>query len=211
MKTSISFLKSNYDFEKTLEHIENSIADYIHVDVMDGLFVKNKTPFNKKMLEELKKTKKPKDVHLMTLHLKSYIDVFSMLSPEYITFAFEATSNPKEIIEYIKNKNVKVGIAINPFTDVEALLPYIHSIDLVLVMSVIPGYGGQKFIPSMTLKLKKLAEIRNEEQATFKISVDGGIDGNTVKELDKESVDIIVSGSYVCKSADYTKAIQTLK
>lgn len=211
MKTSISFLKSNYSFEKTLHQIDESIADYIHVDIMDGLFVKNKTPFTKKMLEELKQAKKPKDVHLMTLHLKNYIDVFSLINPEYITFSFEATANPKEIIEYIKSKKCKVGIAINPFTEVEEVLPYKDDIDLVLVMSVIPGYGGQKFLPSTVQKLKKLEKIRKESSAKFKISVDGGIEESTIHKIDKESVDIIVSGSYVCMSPDYTKAIQKLK
>lgn len=210
MKTSISFLKSNYGFEKTLDLIAKSSADYIHVDVMDGLFVNNKTNFDKKMIEILKENPKPKDVHLMTLHLKCYIDVFSYVNPEYITFALEATGNPEEIIAYIKEKKIKVGIAINPFTDIKSLEPYLNKIDLVLVMSVIPGYGGQKFILNTTDKIKQLDKLRKDNKAKFKISVDGGIDEESIKKIDKEKVDIVVSGSYVCTSADYNKQIEKL-
>lgn len=211
MKTSISFLSSNYGFKKTIELIAESNADYIHVDVMDGLFVNNKTNFTKKMLEELKEIAKPKDVHLMTLHLKNYIDVFSYLNPEFITFAYEATTNPDDIINYIKSKNIKVGIAINPFTEIETLIPYLNRIDLVLVMSVIPGYGGQKFISSTSNKILKLDRLRKEYKAKFKISVDGGIDENTIKEINKEKLDIVVSGSYVCNSSNFNKAIEKIK
>lgn len=210
MKTSISFLKSNYDFEKTLDLIAKSTADYIHVDVMDGLFVNNKTNFTKKMIEVLKVNPKPKDVHLMTLHLKCYIDVFSYVNPEYITFAFEAASNPDEIISYIKEKDIKVGIAINPFTDVNVLEPYLNKIDLILVMSVIPGYGGQKFIINTTDKIKQLNKLKKENKAKFKISVDGGIDEESIKKIDKEKVDMVVSGSFICTSADYDKQIEKL-
>lgn len=211
MKTSISFLKSSYEFKKTLDLIAESNADYIHVDVMDGLFVNNKTNFTKEMMEILKKNPKPKDVHLMTLHLKGYIDVFSYLSPEYITFALEASTNPEEIIEYIKDKGIKVGVAINPFTEIDAILPFLNQLDLVLIMSVIPGYGGQKFINSTAEKLKQLDKIRKEYKAKFKISVDGGIDENTIKLVDKKTLDIVVSGSYVCGSANFNESIEKLK
>lgn len=211
MKTSISFLSSNYGFKKTIDLIAESNADFIHVDVMDGLFVNNKTNFTKKMLEELKEIDKPKDVHLMTLHLKNYIDVFSYLNPEFITFSYEATTDPDDIINYIKSKNIKVGIAINPFTEIETLIPYLNRIDLVLVMSVIPGYGGQKFISSTSDKLIKLDSLRKKYKANFKISVDGGIDENTIKVISKEKLDIVVSGSYVCSSSDFNKAIEKIK
>ena len=210
MKTSISFLKSKYDYEKTLDLIEKSNANYIHVDVMDGLFVNNKTNFTKKMIEMLKDNLKPKDVHLMTLHLKSYIDVFSYINPEYITFAYETTANPEEIISYIKEKNIKVGIAINPFTDVNVLTPYLNTIDLVLVMSVIPGYGGQKFIKTTNNKIKELDKLRKENKSKFKINIDGGIDEESINLIDKEKVDMVVSGSFVCYSADYDKQIAKL-
>ena len=211
MKLTVSILKRYYSFEKTLEFIEKSNADYIHVDVIDGLFANNKTIFTKKMLESLKKNKKPKDVHLMTLHLKGYIDIFSYIEPEYIIFQMEASTNIEEIISYIKGKNVKVGLAISPLTDINTLIPYLNSIDLVLVMSVIPGYGGQKFILSTKERINILDKLRKEYNANFKISVDGGIDDKTIEKLDKKKLDIAISGSYVLNSADLNKKIKKLK
>lgn len=211
MKTSISFLSSNYDFFKTIDLIDESIADYIHVDVMDGLFVNNKTTFNKKMLDRLKESKKTKDVHLMTLHIKQFIDLFSYIEPEYITYQFEATTNHNEIIDYIKSKNCKVGIAINPLTPIEDLISYLNKIDLVLVMSVIPGYGGQEFIKNTPERIKQLSDLKREYKAPFKISVDGGINNETMKYLKEIKLDMVVSGSYVCKSTNYNQQIEKLK
>lgn len=211
MKTSISFLKSDYDFYETIDKIEKSNADYIHVDIMDGLFVNNKTRFDKEMLDCLKNSKTKCDVHLMTLHLKSYIDVFSYINPEFITFELEASTNPKEIIKYIKSKKIKVGIAINPFTEIETILPFINTVDLVLVMSVIPGYGGQNFITSTSQKVEKLYKLRDDYKANFKISVDGGITDKTIKLLNKDCLDIVVSGSYICKSAYFNEQIERIK
>jgi len=211
MKTSISFLKSDYDFYETIDKINKSNADYIHLDIMDGLFVNNKTKFDKSMLDYLKSSKTKRDVHLMTLNLKNYIDVFSYVNPEFITFELEASTNPEEIIDYIKSKGINVGIAINPFTEVDAKLPFINTVDLILIMSVIPGYGGQKFITSTSKKIEKLYKFREEYKANFKISVDGGITDQTIKLLNKNYLDIVVSGSYVCQSADFNEKINRLR
>jgi len=211
MKTSISFLKSDYDFYETIDKINKSNADYIHLDIMDGLFVNNKTKFDKSMLDYLKSSKTKRDVHLMTLNLKNYIDVFSYVNPEFITFELEASTNPEEIIDYIKSKGINVGIAINPFTEVDAILPFINTVDLILIMSVIPGYGGQKFITSTSKKIEKLYKFREEYKANFKISVDGGITDQTIKLLNKNYLDIVVSGSYVCQSADFNEKINRLR
>lgn len=211
MKIGISFLKSNYDFYKTIELIDKSNADFIHVDVMDGLFVNNKTIYDKQMIISLKEAKKPKDVHLMTLHLEKYIDLFSYINPEYITFQYEATTKINEMIDYIKSKNCKVGIAINPLTEVDVLIPYLNKIDLVLIMSVIPGYGGQKFIRTSVDKIEKLYDLRDKYKANFKINIDGGINDKTISTIPHEKLDIAVSGSYVCKDNDFNKKIATLK
>ncbi len=210
MKTSISFLSSNYDFFKTIDLINDSIADYIHVDVMDGLFVNNKTPFDKKMLVYLKESKKSKDVHLMTLHLKKFIDLFSYIEPEYITYPLEATTNHLEFIEYIKEKKCKAGLAISPLTDINKLIPYLNKVDLILVMSVIPGYGGQEFLKETPRRIKKLLELKKEYKAKFKISVDGGINEESIP-LVKGMLDMVVAGSYVCKHTDFNKQINKLK
>lgn len=208
MKTSISFLSSSYSFSKTIELINISKADFIHIDVMDGLFVNNRTPFQKEMLDILKKSKKAKEVHLMTLHLKQFIDVFSYIEPEIIIYEYEATSNHEEIIEYIKEKNCKVGIAINPLTDIEKITPYLKKVDMVLIMSVIPGYGGQQFIKATKNRILELQNLRDKKELSYLIHVDGGIDDKVMPCLKDTKIDRVVLGSYVCKSANFDKQIE---
>ena len=159
MKIGVSFLKSNFDFPTTLNKIEESTADLVHIDVMDGLFVNSKTIFDKEKLELLKKCQKPKEVHLMTLHSKNFIEAFQFIKPKRIIISYEATTDLENLIFEIKDKGINVGIAINPFTNVESILPYMNVIDEVLVMSVIPGYGGQKFLTGTIDKIKKLYDI----------------------------------------------------
>jgi ribulose-phosphate 3-epimerase len=211
MKISVSFLSSCYDFYKTIDLINESNIDFIHVDVMDGLFVNNKTNYNRDMIEYLKNNKMPKDVHLMTLHLKNYIDLFSYIKPEYIIYHFEATTRHEEIIDYIKNKGIKVGIAINPLTDVNELTPYLNKIDMVLVMSVNPGYGGQKFIEDTPKRVEELVNLKVKLNAKFIINVDGGINDKTIKKFKNGNLDMAVSGSFICNSSDYNKELNKLK
>lgn len=211
MKTSISFLGVDYDFYKFIDRINASDADYIHIDVADGLFVNNRTAFNKEMLDYLKKSKKPKDVHLMTLHLKDFIDVFSYIQPKYITYPFEATTKHNQLIKYIKEKNCKVGIAISPLTDLKEIIPFLKKVDLIIVMSIIPGYGGQKFLPSTPKRIEELKELRKQKNATFKISVDGGINKESIETLKDTKPDIIIAGSYVYKSGNFNERINKLK
>ncbi len=210
MKVAVSFLKSNYSLAKTLNLIEKSKADIIHVDVTDGLFVSSKTVFDKEKLDLLKQCQKPKEVHLMTLHLKDYIDCFTYIKPTTIILAYEATTDTEKWISYIKEKNIGVGLAIDPFTDIDQILPFINRVDQILVMSVIPGYGAQKFLPVAVTKIKQLYQIRKDSKAKFQISVDGGIDENTLAEI-ASLVDTAVSGSYVCLSGNYNEQITKLK
>lgn len=209
MQTSISFLSSAYSFEKTIALINASKADFIHVDVMDGLFVPNVTNFTKEKLELLRKSPKPKEVHLMTLHLKKYIDIFSLLNPEIMIYEFESTTNHQKVINAIKEKGIKVGIAISPLTDIQALTPYLKKIDLVLVMGVIPGAGGQEFLEETVERVNMLYTLRKEKNLEFFISVDGGIKDTTI-QLIKKQLDRVVTGSYVCKSIDFNKQIEKL-
>lgn len=211
MKISVSFLKARYSFFKTLTFLEKSSADYLHVDVMDGLFVNNRTPFSKEMLDALKRNKKPKEVHLMTLHLKKFIDIFSYIEPEVIVYEFEATTKHEELISYIKTKNCRVGIAISPLTNLDYLLPYLTEIDMVLVMSVIPGYGGQKFIPDTLKRIEKLKKIRKEKKANFLLHVDGGVNESTILDLKSVKPDRVVVGSYVCDAVDFNEQIEKLR
>ncbi len=211
MKISISFLKSCYDFKKTIDLINKSNADYIHIDVVDGLFSNSKTNFTKNKINYLKKIPKKKDVHLMTLHLKDYIDVFSLIKPEFITFQFESTTNHLEIINYIKSKNIKVGLAISPFTNLKEITPFLSELDLVLIMSVIPGYGGQKFIIREVKKVKELNKLKEKNKYNFLINVDGGIDYDKAKILKTIGANIIVAGSYVCNNYNFDENIDKLK
>ncbi len=210
MKVSVSFLGTS-NFYKTIESINKSTADYIHVDVADGLLVNNRTPFDKTMLDALKKSKKKKEVHLMTLHLKKFIEVFSYIKPEYIIYEFEATTKHKEIIKYIKEQNCKVGIAISPLTKLEALEPYLKKIDQVLVMSIIPGYGGQKFLKDTPERIKKIIELREKCKANFMVNVDGGINKESMECLKDIPLDRVASGSYIWKSVNFDERIKILK
>ena len=192
MKISGSILGLKEQTKEELKKIEQSGIDYVHIDVMDGLFVFNNSyPYEqvKNIVNDFKY-----DVHLMVKDVKKYIDEFSLINPEYITFHLEV-SNTEYYINYLKQKNIKVGIAINPKTDVEKIYPYLKDIDLVLIMSVEPGRGGQKFIENSYLKIDKLYEYRKQNNLKYKISIDGGINDVVLKKLTK--IDIAVIGSYI--------------
>ncbi len=202
MKISASFLSSNYNLEDTIKYLNESSTDYIHVDFMDNTFVNN-TSYSLKDLEVLKNTNKRLDVHLMVSEPLKYIDYFSKLNTEFISFHYEAVNNHLEIINYIKGKNIKVGMAINPETNIDVLNPFLDLIDLVLVMSVTPGRGGQEFIYNTVNKIKELKEKKN-----ILINVDGGINKDTIKLVD---TDIAVAGSYICKSDNFEERINSLR
>lgn len=191
------------DNEEKIKEVYTLNPDYIHVDVMDGEFVSNKVDFL-----ELPKTNIPKDVHLMVYDIKKYVDYYSKYHPEYITFHLEATDNIEEMINYIKNLNIKVGISINPETPVECLLPYLEKIDLVLIMSVVPGRGGQKFISSSSSKIEELDKIRKRNHYHYVIEVDGGVNNET-KVLCKNA-DMLVVGSYLTMSDNYKEKYESM-
>lgn len=198
VKIAGSFLKIQDDENKILS-LDNA-CDNIHFDIMDGIFTENPTRNVDEMIDIVKKLKKPVDIHLMVKDLKKYIDKVLILKPNYITIHFE-NENFEEMIDYIKSNNIKVGLAINPETDVEKIYPYLDKIDLVLVMSVTPGKGGQKFI-DISDKINKL---KNK----ITIEVDGGINNETITKV--KDADIIVTGSYITDSDDYKRQVYKLK
>ena len=208
MKLSVSILSIKDDVKNNIQKLNDCNIDYLHLDIMDGLFVKNKTWDLCDIKKILPSNPKKLDVHLMVNDLKEYISSFSSINPEYITFHFEATDNPIEIINLIKSLNIKVGISIKPNTSVDKLLPYLSLVDLVLIMSVEPGYGGQQFLPSTVLKIDELANIRKLNNYNFLIEVDGGINNKTICNC--KNADIIVVGSYITNN-DYDKSIENLK
>lgn len=209
MQISVSYLKRYYSKEKTISILENTSADYIHVDLMDGGFVPAKNFTMEETLNILKNHQKPLDIHLMTFDPILYIEDLASLKPVYITFHVEATKNIVRTIELIKRNNIKVGLSLKPNTDILELMPYLTLVDLVLIMSVEPGMGGQSFLPSSKDRLESLLKIREENHLNFKISMDGGIDKETIKLV--PNLDIAVVGSYICKSNDYEERILSLK
>lgn len=203
MKISASFLSSNYNLEDTIKYLDNSSIDFIHVDFMDNTFVPYES-LSLKDLEVLKKSKKDLDVHLMVNNPLKYLSFFSKLNTKYLTFHYEAVNNHLEIIDKIKKANIKVGIAINLETAVNVLKPYLDLIDLVLIMSVEPGRGGQKFISNIPTKIDELRKLDKK----ILISVDGGINKDTIKLV---NTDIVVVGSYICKSNNFEERINSLR
>ena len=206
MKVSVSFIKSIYNEEETIKKIDNSIADYIHIDIMDGKFVEVKNYDFTTINYLFEGIKKDLDIHLMVVNPLEEIKKYILLKPKYITFHIEAVDNPEEIISYVHNNGVKVGIAINPMTSIDKIKPYLKDVDLVLVMGVNPGYGGQEFMMGTIDKIKDLNELKNYYQ--YIISVDGGINDEVVKLFD---TDMVVSGAFVCTKEDYNNQINKLK
>lgn len=209
MKISASILSIKTNIKENIEKLDKTTIDYLHLDIMDGQFVSKKTMEIKKLKNYLKNTTKPLDVHLMVADIFKYIDDYKILNPQYITFHFEATNNPKKVIKYIKDNNIKVGISIKPNTEIEKIYNLLPYIDLVLVMSVEPGEGGQDFIKDVINKISQLKKIRAKEQLSYLIQVDGGINDQTIKYC--QDVDIVVVGSFITNYLDYEKQIIKLK
>ncbi len=194
-----------------MKQINLTDADYIHVDFVDGKFVKGrKIPFHQ--LKKISKlSSKRLDVHLMTNQLNRYIKKFASLNCEYITFHVEVEKNIEKYIELIHSYGIKAGLAINPDTSLEKIKPYLGMIDLVLVMSVVPGYGGQEFLPHTIEKLKNLKAYLKDSKDQVIIEVDGGIKEDTGKEVKQIPIDLVVSGSYITSSDDFQERINQLR
>ena len=208
MKIAASFLDIKEPKCEELTKLDSLDVDYIHLDVMDGIFVENKTYTYEEFYNITRLTTKPKDIHLMVSDVKKYIDEFSKMNPEFLTFHYEAVSEVSSVINYIKELGIKVGMSIKPSTDVSEISKYLDYLDLVLVMSVEPGKGGQTFMEESTKKIEQLYDLREKENHHYKIEVDGGINDETIKKCNK--ADICVVGSFITKQ-DYEEAIKKLK
>lgn len=206
MKVSVSVLGSYNSLISSVRNINNSSADFIHIDVMDGKFVEDKK-FPKEVVKDLKLvSKKPLDVHLMVNDL-STIKEYALLKPDYLTFHIEVI-NDKKIIEYVKSLGIKVGLAINPETNVKKIFPYINDIDLVLFMSVVPGKGGQAFMEDV---MDKIGELKKYTNKGLIISVDGGVNDRTVRICKHVGANMVVSGSFITNSNNYEDKIKQLR
>lgn len=204
MEVSVSFL-SNYNYKKLINEINNTSCDYIHYDVMDGKFVNNKNLNIDELKELLSISKKKNDIHLMVENPMEYVKYLNASGVEYVTIHYE-TNNVLDNVKKIKDLGFKVGIAINPDTSYSVLEDLLQYIDLILIMSVVPGKSGQAFIPSVSSKIDALKKIIDNKKLNIKISVDGGINNTVLKYVN--NADILVSASYVLN--DY-KNIDVLK
>lgn len=207
ISTSILTIKEN--LKENIQKLDSTKTDFLHIDVMDGMFVPNNSVALDVYEELLKDISTPLDVHLMVKNVKDYINLYAKLNPLIITFHYEAVSNHLEIIDYIKSLNIKVGMSIKPATKVEEIVSLLPYLDLVLVMSVEPGYGGQEFIYDSHIKINELDKIRKEKNYAYLIEVDGGVNDITSKLC--KSADILVVGSFITDSENYQLQIEKIR
>ena len=199
------------NIQRDVEMINQSAADWFHIDVMDGVFVPN-ISFGFPVIQAIKKhAKKPLDVHLMIQNPDQYIDAFKEAGADILTVHFEACTHLHRTIQAIKAAGMKAGVALNPHTPVDLLQDVIEDLDLVLIMSVNPGFGGQKFINNAVLKVEQVKNLIHMKGSHALVEVDGGVNLETGAELVKAGVDALVAGSFVFNSENPMQTIVDLK
>jgi ribulose-phosphate 3-epimerase len=212
IKIAPSILSANFaNLGMEIKDVENGGADYIHVDVMDGHFVPNIT-IGPLIVEAIRPvTKLPLDVHLMIEQPDNYINEFVRAGADIITVHVEACKHLHRTIQLIKSEGIKAGVVLNPHTPIETIQHVLEDIDMVLLMTVNPGFGGQAFIPQVLPKIKQLSEIIKEKQLPIEIEVDGGVNEETAKLCVEAGATVLVAGSAIYNKADRRQAIQNLK
>lgn len=212
VKISPSLLSANFiNLEADIEMINKSECDWLHMDVMDGVFVPN-ISFGFPVLEAVgKKCKKPLDVHFMIVHPEQYIQQTAKAGAMLMCVHYEACPHIHRVIQEIHNAGMKAGVAINPGTPVEVLQDIIEDVELVLIMSVNPGFGGQKFISNALNKVSRLRQMIDNSNSKAVIEVDGGVQGDNAKLLVDAGADVLVSGSYIFNAPNPLETIRQLK
>ena len=186
-------------------------CDLVHVDVMDGHFVPNLTIGPVVVSAVAKAATKPLDIHLMVENNSFFADLFLPLKPKFLTFHIEEEKHPMRLIDHIRKNGVSPGIVLNPHTPVSAIEHIIDEVDLVLLMSVNPGFGGQQFMPVVLEKTRALRELIERKNAKCLIEVDGGVNGLNAPDLEEAGADVLVAGSYIFSSNSYEQAIRAIK
>lgn len=209
--TAPSILSADFgNLQRDIEMINTSEADWFHVDIMDGLFVPN-ISFGFPVMEVLKRhAQKPLDVHLMIQEPSRYVQAFANAGAYMITVHFEAEVHLHRTVQLIKSSGAKAGVALNPHTPVSVLEEILPTVDMVLIMSVNPGFGGQHFIPETLRKVEKLDAMRRQTGSNVLIEVDGGVNDRNAPALYASGADVLVAGNFVFKSADPQEAIRSL-
>lgn len=210
MEISVSVLNSNDRIKDTIK-LNDTSCDFLHIDVMDGKFVPDTQFTIEEIINIIKTSDKKIDIHLMVDNPLCYIEKLIGYDIEYITFHYEINKNIDYLIDIIKKNNIKVGMSIKPNTDISNIIKYLDKIDLVLIMSVEPGKGGQEFIDNSLDKVRNLKRIINERNLDIKVEIDGGVKDTNIDIICESGVDISVVGSFITKSDDFEDSIKKLK
>jgi ribulose-phosphate 3-epimerase len=209
---SPSLLSADFgNLQRDIEMVNNSEADWFHLDIMDGVFVPN-ISYGIPVIKAVKKhAKKPLDVHLMIVDPDRYVEDFKKAGADILTVHYEACKHLHRTVQNIKLNGMKAGVSLNPHTPVHLLKDIIADLDLVLIMSVNPGFGGQKFIPNALNKIKELKQLIVDSKSNALIEVDGGVDSSNAKELIDAGCDVLVAGSFIFGAEDQMKTIKKIK
>lgn len=211
MKVAPSILSADFGrLNEEIKAICDGGCDFVHVDVMDGHFVPNLTIGPVVVSAVAKVATKPLDIHLMVQNNTFFVELFAPFKPEYISFHIEEEKHPHRLIQKIRSYGIKPAIVLNPHTSPKAIEYLLEDLDMVLLMSVNPGFGGQRFIPSVIQKAKELKAMVKTKNLNTLIEVDGGVNSDNVRLLEEAGVDIVVAGNYVFSAPSYKDAISSL-